>query len=775
MKKRYYITWVLMALLILTEPLQLLQMEVHAESQNGEAVELPHTHSDSGGACYSPSSRHYHSGNSSSGGGCYTNASTTDWTCYYRNTWQFTDYTGNLAWNSSTDCGQTISGKHSYPEVHGVHKRTSYTPGCGYSDGQILAWEQSCSDISCGSLYVTCADTTPGSLTADLTANIDSAGAGASAVSYSWSTGETSQGITVDVNGTYSCEVTYQDAKTGAAGTATASYTVSHLDIIPPEVTLCYTPSEPTNAGTTVHVDATDNVGVTGYSFDGITFSEEQDQYVTENGTYKAYATDAAGNIGEAAITVDNIDQMAPEIVSAEGHYINGEIRVQVTARDVVSDGYARDIRLQYSADGNNWSDSGEFMTADEIQEIFVRDAAGNISTAPITIYQDATPPSETQSPQDWDTTPPSISGIQTPQHWTKDAVCLTVTASDDQSGIPEWAYKWGDGDWNPASLYNVTENGTYTVTVRDAAGNTASYTFHVTQIDRTAPKVEAQLAISDWRDGNNFVRIQASDQESGLAESAYSYDGGVTWTAASEYEISVSGDYLVLVRDVAGNIAESQIHAEKISAEADISDPEPDVSEEYSTQRVTGEVLWMSIPTESILSQPIMQPESGPDLEGYMPKIILSITVPRSSEAELLPTVQENVNIDNMSDSKISETGMLTPLFSWTITGYVICLCIAIFSLLRFFLLKKKKVVLCQKSEDGKYHVVDKIKVTSSEKGYTVIIPGYIGHHIDIQAGWPYLLRFGRLFAKKHKSERLMIQCNGKKISTRIAREVRL
>ncbi len=788
----------------------------HAEAENGEAVELPHTHSDNSGACY-----HHHTDQN---GSCYTRSPHSHTSSCY----QERDCGGSLGYSDGTcdigdheahkwesaprktcnECGASACG---FGTLNVVHRRYNALV-CGKSYNYSFSCTKNtsapeCSDSVCGSLYIICADTTPGSLTTNLSANIDSTGAGSSAVSYAWSTGETSQGITVSVNGTYSCEVSWKDNKTGAVSTATASYTVDHLDIIPPDVTYTLSPETPTREGVTIHIDATDNVGVTGYSFDGITFSAEQDLYVTENGEYTGYATDASGNTGSLVITVDNIDQRAPEIVSvtknAEGSYISGTVRVKVTAKDAVSEGYAREISVQYSADGNNWNDNGEFDFTNGTHEIFVRDAAGNVSSMPIIIYQETAPPSVSTAPDtanqetapsttDQDTTPPNVSGTQTPQGWTKEGVCLTVTASDDQSGIPERAYKWADRDWDSTSQFHVTANGSYPVTVRDAAGNTSSYVFHVSQIDRTAPDAEACLAISDWHNGTNIIYIQASDQESGLAGSAYSYDGGATWTSAAEYEIAAGGDYLILVQDAAGNIAENRIHAEKKEdTETDISDPaveeEADgVSEEYHIQRnekqAAGEEPATSEPTAPALSQSTTLLIPQTDLNGallsdqeavHVPKIILSISIP-SSSAPASQTIQENADTDTADSGSPGMNGLFPQLLPAAVCG--ICLCSSIFIIL---LLNAGKAVLCQKLNHGEYRVVDKTRVKriSGEKGYVVKIADkkiceQIMRHSP--ATWPYMLRFGKHFAKKHKAEKLKILLsNGRRINTKVEREV--
>lgn len=757
------------------------ELTARAEAENGDGITLPHVHSEEGGVCY-----HHHSGDTAAGGGCYTvpvscggsiTAKTEETYCGDMNVWYGpnADHTESKWWATCKSCG-ALFGPHDVNNFGAHHMRTEtyyscdrcgarhggggtctnvtgYETGCAM-DEQIL----DCADTTCGSYHITCNDTAAGLESTTLTANVSSQGAGASVTSYLWSTGDTAQTITVTQNGTYSCEVTYTDQKSGAVSTAAASYAVTNLDNTPPEVSLSYSPSAPTSTGTTIHVDATDNVGVTGYSFDGVTFSQEQELYVTENGSYTAYATDASGNIGSAVITVDNIDHEAPEIVSvtksAEGQYINGDIEIRVSARDRVSDGYTREVIVEYSLDGENWNSNGEFsFTGNGTQEILVRDAAGNISAAPVTVYQD--------------TTPPRVGGTQNPQGWTKDAVCLTVTASDSQSGIPEWAYKWMDGDWNPASYINVTENGSYQVTVRDGAGNTASYTFRVTQIDHTPPKADVYLATADWRDGSNMICVAASDAESGLSAKAYSYDGGATWTDVTEYEITDSGDYCIMVRDAVGNMTESRIHAEKMTVLPDQEDVAAEPPTGDGPKKGTAGELPSASGTEIQMlppAYPASQPATETEQADYEPKIILSISVPKASspEVEALEEEVPEVEIQDLESPKASSPGAADPwlLLLQILTSVLWGICLGIL----FFLLWKirQKAVLYQKGEDGKYHFAGRmnVKYLGEGKGFSVCINDPdLGEQIAKglkQDVWQ--IQFGRRFAKKHISEKLKV-----------------
>jgi hypothetical protein len=77
-------------------------------------------------------------------------------------------------------------------------------------------------------------------------------------------------------------------------------------------------------------------------------------------------------------------------------------------------------------------------------------------------------------------------------------------------------------------------------------------------QTDTTAPSVAGINTGSDGA-GGKLVTINASDAQSGLNDTAYSFDGGLTWIASNQKSFP-SGTSIppgnLLVRDKAGNIA---------------------------------------------------------------------------------------------------------------------------------------------------------------------------------------------------------------------------
>ncbi|NCC77712.1 MAG: hypothetical protein EOM08_14920, partial [Clostridia bacterium] len=87
------------------------------------------------------------------------------------------------------------------------------------------------------------------------------------------------------------------------------------------------------------------------------------------------------------------------------------------------------------------------------------------------------------------DRTSPTVVVSGNPTEPTAGPITLTATASD--ANLSAEPYQWGAAAWSASNQLTVTANGTYTVTVRDAAGNTASATVVVTQIN---PALQANV-----------------------------------------------------------------------------------------------------------------------------------------------------------------------------------------------------------------------------------------------------------------------------------------
>ena len=147
-----------------------------------------------------------------------------------------------------------------------------------------------------------------------------------------------------------------------------------------------------------------------------------------------------------------------------------------------------------------------------------------------------------------------TISGNATA--WTKDDVTLTVSAvdsKDGKDGVGVAAYNWGDG-WSSVTTLKVSENKTYTVSVKDRVGNIAQESVVVDKIDKTAPEITSvQVDPNEWSNKVSYEVI-AKDSESGVK--SYKMDDG-TWQDSNKFDVTDNKEHNFYAVDNAGNESE--------------------------------------------------------------------------------------------------------------------------------------------------------------------------------------------------------------------------
>ena len=185
------------------------------------------------------------------------------------------------------------------------------------------------------------------------------------------------------------------------------------------------------------------------------------------------------------------------------------------------------------------------------------------------------------------DTTAPVISShTAEPQSaWTREGVMVTIGKVEDLQpdgstgcGLHEKPYSFDGGKtWVASAGYFYTQNGTHRIMVRDKLDNTSSYTVTITNIDVTAPVLYSHTAEpeADWTKEGVWITLgKAEDLQpdgsegSGLHESPFSFDEGMTWTAENKYFMAESGTYTVMVRDKLENITSYGVEVRNVDIE---------------------------------------------------------------------------------------------------------------------------------------------------------------------------------------------------------------
>ncbi len=148
-----------------------------------------------------------------------------------------------------------------------------------------------------------------------------------------------------------------------------------------------------------------------------------------------------------------------------------------------------------------------------------------------------------------------TISGNATA--WTKDDVTLTVSAvdsKDGKDGVGVATYNWGDG-WSSVTTLKVSENKTYTVSVKDRVGNVAQESVVVDKIDKTAPEItNVQVDPDEWSNKVSYEVI-AKDSESGVK--SYKMDDGA-WQDSNKFDVTDNKEHNFFAVDNAGNESKS-------------------------------------------------------------------------------------------------------------------------------------------------------------------------------------------------------------------------
>ena len=236
---------------------------------------------------------------------------------------------------------------------------------------------------------------------------------------------------------------------------------------------------------------------------------EGADQSVT------GHAKDRAGNTATETLGDINIDLTLPELSGKattepnEHGWYNGDVTVAWTADDELS-GIDGDAPADSVVDGE-----GDDLSA----TASVTDKAGNVrSTIVDGIKIDRTKPETTASkPETYST------------GWYAGAVKVTLTGSDDRSGVDEVRYTVDGGD---ATVYNaeaglvVGEKGVHTIRYWsvDKAGNAGDAKELEVKLDGIEPTITgARTAASEanehgWNNGDVVIHFECDDAETEIA-----------------------------------------------------------------------------------------------------------------------------------------------------------------------------------------------------------------------------------------------------------------
>jgi hypothetical protein len=360
-------------------------------------------------------------------------------------------------------------------------------------------------------------DNTGPVVTAALVPAANGAGWNNSNVNLTWSASDAGSGVgsgptpasDTQNSATSSAGVTKTSTATDRLGNAGSGSVVVKVDKTAPSIDASRSPAANAagwnNANVTVGFTCSDALsGIKSCTGGGTVVLSTEGANQSVPGT----AVDNADNTNNAGATGINIDKTAPTLSgeattapNANGWY-KGNVAIAWSASDALS-GLAGAVPSNSTITGEG---TGLKTSAS------INDIAGNTTNAD-------------SAPVNIDRTSPTTGISGTSNNWTNGNVTVSLTASDNLSGVGSTSYAVDGGATQTGTGFTLSDEGDHTVTFfsTDKAGNTeAARTAHV-KIDKTAPTIGhsfTPLSYSDgaWTNQNVTVTFDCADTGSGVA-----------------------------------------------------------------------------------------------------------------------------------------------------------------------------------------------------------------------------------------------------------------
>ena len=260
------------------------------------------------------------------------------------------------------------------------------------------------------------------------------------------------------------------------------SYEVESIDRVNPSVSVATDNTSPTNGDVKIEVSASDSYGEVAYIKlpDGRVVNATSAEYIAEsNGTYTFSAYDKAGNSAEGSVVVDFIDKTAPSITidlnTGESGWCNTSVTLTITAEDTNA---IKEYHL-IKDEVDIMSSDGVFeITENGTYEIVVIDAVGNETRETIVVGN-------------IDKDAPTISVSVKNKFWVDNKNVLVVRGADESSGVA--GYSLDGKTWQTSGEFSVNYSSSYTVYVKDTAGNVTSVDVSFEFVEEPVEEIEPE------------------------------------------------------------------------------------------------------------------------------------------------------------------------------------------------------------------------------------------------------------------------------------------
>ncbi len=337
-------------------------------------------------------------------------------------------------------------------------------------------------------------------------------------LTYGWSTGETTQSITVNQGGTYTVAVTtsggcvYQKSVT-----VTADPLVSAVIATPQEID-CNNETVVLDAGNSIVPPNTTIEWTTGNGGNIIADANTLTPTVDSAGTYTLTLTSTEGNLCTDAYTVTVIENTTPPTISLSANSLsicNGN-PVILTASGGAT--------YTWSGEGTNGNGASQTLypttdTTYTVTGVGTNGCQGNTATITISVV-------------------PAISSTISDIEF-----CRGESGILDAGSGPNYTYQWNTGE-NTQTI-SVEEEGTYNVTINNGVCS-ENYTATVSY---TPVPVISNI---EYHDNTLEIIIVPNDTMTNIE---YSIDGGQTWqTSPTFVNVQPNTTYQIIVREQGEN-----------------------------------------------------------------------------------------------------------------------------------------------------------------------------------------------------------------------------
>ncbi len=238
---------------------------------------------------------------------------------------------------------------------------------------------------------------------------------------------------------------------------------------------------------------------------------------ITKEGTYTIYIKDEMGNVESQEFTTNKLDQTAPNIIINEQNKQESiELTIEITDKNNID--YAITEKKEEPSEWNKYENKITYeISENKTYYIWAKDAGGNVSYKE---YVASTIDKEA----------PSLEINNALTEWgEKDYI--TIKASDDVIGITGYSISKIEGEYNWIEVDNtlkyetkieLTENGTYYVSIKDAYNHITTKSIVIEKIDNLAPSISMEIT---QESGIVNINVNAIDNESGINEYYYKAD----------------------------------------------------------------------------------------------------------------------------------------------------------------------------------------------------------------------------------------------------------